>query len=319
MRGYNPTKTNGTGDKLLPRLAQMLDGMRKDDPATVKKLPVEVDIPEYLSIESLRPGASEQEKAVADLTLIAYYYLLRVGEYTIKNSRNNTKQTVQFRITDITFFKRDAFGTLRQLQRQAPDQDILTADSATLKLDNQKNGWKGVCVHQEANGESYHCPVKALGRRYIHIRPAGISPTTLLSTIFVDGIRADITDKHIRTAIKLAGAVLDYPSRKGIPIERIDTHSLRSGGANALALNGYSDREIQKMGRWRSNTFKEYIREELACFSAGMSTNMKRKFNFVNIAGGVYHDVTAHTITVPYTQNPSQHETQHLDTTDNDG
>jgi hypothetical protein len=29
----------------------------------------------------------------------------------------------------------------------------LSADSATLKLDNQKNGWKGVCVHQEKNGE----------------------------------------------------------------------------------------------------------------------------------------------------------------------
>ena len=32
-------------------------------------------------------------------------------------------------------------------------------------------------------------------------------------------------------------------------------------------------------------------REELACFLAGMSTNMKTKFNFVNIDGGVYTDV----------------------------
>jgi hypothetical protein len=27
-------------------------------------------------------------------------------------------------------------------------------------------------------------------------------------------------------------------------------------------------------------------------FSAGMSRNMMRQFNFVNIAGGAYHDVT---------------------------
>jgi len=85
---------------------------------------------------------------------------------------------------------------------------------------------------------------------------------------------------------------LDYPACKGIPIERIDTHSLRCGGANALALSGYSDRQIQKMGRWRSATFLEYIKESLYEFSAGMSTSMKRSFNFVNVEGGVFRDVT---------------------------
>ena len=46
------------------------------------------------------------------------------------------------------------------------------------------------------------------------------------------------------------------------------------------------------MGRWRGTTFREYIREELACFARGMSRRMKRKFNFVNIAGNAFHDVT---------------------------
>jgi hypothetical protein len=127
--------------------------------------------------------------------------------------------------------------------------------------------------------------------------------TTFLSTYYIHSVRHDITDKDVSAALKLAGVALEYPSRRGIPIQRIDTHSLRSGGANALALNGYSDREIQKMGRWRSATFKEYIREELSCYSAGMSTNMKRKFNFVNIAGGVYTDVTPTVIQTQYTCN----------------
>lgn len=78
---------------------------------------------------------------------------------------------------------------------------------------------------------------------------------------------------------------------KGIPIQRINTHSLRSGGANALTLAGYSDTHIQKMGRWRGATFKEYIREELAVYADGMSRNMKTKFGFVNIAGNAFHDV----------------------------
>jgi hypothetical protein len=302
--GINPTKMNGAQDKLIPRLSQMFAGWKKEDPPTMKKLPIGIDIPEYISLCGLRPTATERDRAAADLILVAFYYLLRIGEYTVKGARNNTKQTVQFRMQDVTFFRHDKNGTLRQLPRTATPDEISTAHSATLKLDNQKNGWKGVCIHQEVNGDPYHCPVKALGRRYLHIRRhTRDQHSTFLSTYFINNIRYDVTDKNISTALKLAGVALEYPSRRGIPIERIDTHSLRSGGANALALNGYSDREIQKMGRWRSATFKEYIREELSCYSAGMSTNMKRKFNFVNIAGGVYTDVTPTLIDTNYTLN----------------
>src|SRR5882672_6321814 len=38
-------------------------------------------------------------------------------------------------------------------------------------------------------------------------------------------------------------------------------HSLRSGGATALALAGVSDDAIQSMGRWASNRFRTYIRK----------------------------------------------------------
>lgn len=297
--GVNPTKLHGS-DKLIPRLSQMLDGWRKEDPPTQKKLPIEVDIPEYIATQASHPSATEAERTTGDLILIAFYYLLRVGEYTMKSSRNDTKQTIQFKVEDVTFFRKDVHGNLRQLSRLAPTNDILTAHSATLKLDNQKNGWKGVCIHQEVNGEHHNCPVRALGRRITHIRRHTKDMTTPLSAFYIHNERYDITDKDIRASLKVAADILQYPTLKGIPLERIDTHSLRSGGANALSLSGYSDREIQKMGRWRSATFKEYIREELACFSVGMSTNMKRKFGFVNIAGGAYHDVTTAVLSTPY-------------------
>ena len=93
--------------------------------------------------------------------------------------------------------------------------------------------------------------------------------------------------------MKWAAADLEYPATRGIPIARIDTHSLRIGGACALALSGFSNTQIQKMGRWWGATFKEYIREELSIYSEGMSKAMKKKFGFVNIAAGVHHDVTA--------------------------
>ena len=38
------------------------------------------------------------------------------------------------------------------------------------------------------------------------------------------------------------------------------THSFRSGGATALFRGGATDLAIQKFGRWRSDTYKQYAR-----------------------------------------------------------
>ena len=244
--------------------------------------------------------------------MVAFYYLLRVGEYTVKGSRNSTKQTVQFKYEDVTFFRKNIKGQLKCLPRNAPDSLIATADGATLKLDNQKNGWKGVCVYHKTNGDKEHCPVRALGRQYLHLQNHGSTKQTFLSTYFDDAhIRNDITNEDITVALKQAATIPDYPLAKGIPIERIDTHSLRSRGANALSLAGFSDTAIQKMGRWRGATFKEYVREELASFSEGMSIKMKQKFHFVNVAGNAMYDIsdvtniTDHIIDSEYTVNAS--------------
>ena len=107
----DPTKRIGS-EKRAPRLQQTLDGWRKGDPPTQKKLPVEVDVPEFLAALGLADDSTEQVKAVGDQALIAYYYLLRVGEYTVKGSRNESKQTVQFKMEDVTFFKKNSLGQL---------------------------------------------------------------------------------------------------------------------------------------------------------------------------------------------------------------
>ncbi len=256
-------------------------------------LPIEADIPEYLATLGLQPSATTLDRAIGDLTLIAFYYLLRIGEYTCKAKRNESKQTVQFKMEDLTFFKRNESGELRCVPRTAPDYIISYADGATLKLDNQKNGWKGVCIFHHANTQPYLCPVRALGRRYLHLRHNNATAKETISSYWTSphNVRS-VTAEHITRAVKLAAAMLEYPTRKGIPIERINTHSLRSGGANALALSGYSDTQIQKMGRWRGATFKEYVYEGLSCFSEGMSRSMQQSFRFVNVAGNAFHDIT---------------------------
>ncbi len=281
----------------------MIDGYTKADPPMKKMLPVKANVPKLLDKIGYDKSGLAHSQAVGDLSLIAFYYLLRIGKYTVKGKRNESKQTIQFKMEDVTFFKKNKQSTLVCLPRNAPASLINTADSATLKLDKKKNGWKGVCVHQEANGEEFKCPVRALTSQVIHLQANGAVNTTLLSAVYQNNIGLDVTGEDISKGLKMAATLLQYPSTRGIPIARIDTHSLRSGGANALALSGYTDTQIQKMGRWKGATFKEYIREELACYSAGMSTNMKRNFKFDNVSGNAYHDITTTCIELAYNMN----------------
>ncbi len=58
--------------------------------------------------------------------------------------------------------------------------------------------------------------------------------------------------------------------------------------------------KFKKMGRWRGATFKEYDQNELACFSTGMSSNMKKKFGFINVAGNAFSDITDACINADY-------------------
>ena len=189
-------------------------------------LPIESDVPELLIEMGYNTLGTSHTQAVGDLTLIAFYYLLQIGEYTIKSKRNNTKQTVQFKLEDVTFYKKTTWGQLRCLPKNAPYQLVLSADSATLKLDNQKNGWKGVCVHQDTNGEALYCPIRALGRRVVHLRQHGAAKNSFLSTFYHEGKKFDVIGEDVSKALKMAATLLDYPEARGIPIDLIDTHSL---------------------------------------------------------------------------------------------
>jgi hypothetical protein len=119
---------------------------------------------------------------------------------------------------NITFFAKDKQGNLHCLPWDATAELITAADGATMKLDNQKNGWKGVCACQEANGDPLDCPVRGLGRRYLHLCKNGATKMTIISAFFNEGRHYDVTSGHISLALKMAAEALEYPTIKGIPI-----------------------------------------------------------------------------------------------------
>ena len=269
----------------------MLAGFKNFDPAVEQKLACHPDLPDFACDFGLREGATQQQEATGDLVLIAFYYLLRVGEYTTKTrrgkKRGKRKRTRQFRVKDVTFFRYDEAGMLVALPRNATKADIMTADAATLRISNQKNGHAGACVHHQALvGRGERCPVRALGRRVCHIKRHTRTGEAFLCSYWDEVGRADVTDSNISYAVKYAAKMKSYPSR-GIPLERVDTHSLRSGGACALKRAGFDDASIQKMGRWapKSTAWMTYIQQQLSTFSAGMSNAMSAVPLFTNMEG----------------------------------
>jgi hypothetical protein len=95
--GANPTKMKYS-DKLLPQILQMLDGWHKTDGPVMKKLPVEVDVPEYLVKLGLLPKSTELDKARGDLSLVAFYYLLRVTRAKDDKTRASKPYSIGWRM-----------------------------------------------------------------------------------------------------------------------------------------------------------------------------------------------------------------------------
>ena len=65
-----------------------------------------------------------------------------------------------------------------------------------------------------------------------------------LSSYCMEGKRKYINADNTIATLKFSTSSLNYPYLKWITIDRLDTHPLRSGGANSVLLAGYSDRDI---------------------------------------------------------------------------
>ena len=97
------------------------------------------------------------------MCLVAFYFLLRVGEYTYHRATDK-RLTHTFAIRDVTFWQANALLN----QQDNPDTLAKYATAATLTIRNQKNGCKNVSIHVEATND-IACPVRALSRRVAHI------------------------------------------------------------------------------------------------------------------------------------------------------
>ena len=108
-KGTGPLKLIKT--EWIRPLEIVLGGFGKDDPPVINKLPVEVDIPECLYARGLEKYSTDNERGIGDWSLIPFYFLLRIVEYSIASDK---KQLRLFRLKGLLLFKKYKGVNLRQ-------------------------------------------------------------------------------------------------------------------------------------------------------------------------------------------------------------
>ena len=201
----------------------LLNSIKKSGPKSLAKL----SIPLTMLHELLRNMTSVlccqyDECLYKAIFLMQYHACARVGELVM--SGKNEQNILKF--NQISFHN-----------------SALVVDFLFFKHNTEVSS---EAITIETIGGSY-CPVTSL-QEYIHKR--GRVPGFL----FITSAGKPVTRVMASHTLKLLLTAAGYDGK------RYDTHGLRYGRASQAAEEGWTETQIQQLGRWKSNAYKKYIR-----------------------------------------------------------
>jgi integrase len=180
-------------------------------------------------LAQLKPGIIPGHTVLYAACCLAYAGLLRSGEFTAGKkddpSLNLSRDCIQF----------------------LPSFENCTHIILTLPGSKTDPFCKGVSLTIAAAPGRPSCPVDAIKRLFSEFPRAGTAP-------LFEGL--DGKPLHYNTFLKGIRAALEAA---GLNPSLFAGHSFRRGAASEAAAAGYSDYEIQLLGRWRSDSYKLYI------------------------------------------------------------
>ena len=180
--------------------------------------------------------------------IIAFFYLLRPGEYT-----DSPSESTPFTFADVQLF----VGPLRLDLTTSTDAQLLAASAASLTFTTQKNGVANEVIKLGRSGDPFLCPTLAVARRILHLRAAGAPAHAPLARVFtptgVQRVTPTLITKTLRDAVTFLGVDLGF-----LPCE-VSARSLRAAGATALLVANVDPDVIRLLGRWRSDEMLRYL------------------------------------------------------------
>jgi hypothetical protein len=248
--GKGDPRANSVGD-IDFQIQRMIAAWKKADPppTRVKPIPVAV-LKRICTVARELPLNSFFLEAMADMIIIAFFFLLCPGEYT-----NSPSDTTPFTLLgDVQLF----IGPTRIDLDTASDNQIRMAQSASLTFTTQKNGVPNEVVKLGRSGDPYCCPTLAIIRRVLHLRSNNAPPHTPLARVFLaSGTTASVKTADITSILHSAVRFLGFSL--GFPAQEVSARSLRAGGAMALLVSKVDTDIIQLLGCWRSDEMLRYL------------------------------------------------------------
>lgn len=206
---------------------KMLNGMTRLDKKEDTRKPITMSIlKRILSVLHTVCNSFYEAIMFKSAFSLAFFGFLRIGEISFVNKC--TEQHI-VNISDIELDE-DRFEVSVKISSSKTDQ---FGKSTTLVLSKVSDN--EVCVYKHL-------------KSYLNIRP------NVQGQLFCHLNHKKLTRFQFLSVMKLALKFLNLNP------DDFNTHSLRIGAATNAYIEGKSDEEIKIMGRWKSNSFKTYIR-----------------------------------------------------------
>ena len=253
----------GYNDPVLhrKRLWTTLAGLRRQQDPTQRKLPATPRmlkwLKQYLKQEAgLKPGDAA---AVWGAIMIGFFFMLRASEYLVRPQIADSASKV--------IRGQDVCGRLEN----ADVEKFWSADEVVVQIKSSKTDqYNEGCTRNHYRTRAELCPVEALAelQRQFPQRFGKGSESVLPLFRWADG--RTITREEVQSYLQLAALADGWlPSDVG-------SHSLRIGGATAMAHVVNDWQQVKRFGRWKSDVFQKYIwdsHEQMARVSQGMATD----------------------------------------------
>jgi hypothetical protein len=217
-----------------------------DPPCCVKPVPIitvvyilQMAYNEYRNITSL---------AISDMICIAFFFLLRPGEFT-----GTTSDDTPFRLQDVGIYIRDQKLDLCQCS----DSELDTATSVAYTFTTQKNGTRDESTIQGYSGTSLCCPIRAVVRRIKHRLLKKSTPNAPIVSCYLTARRTAIKPKDGMDTLRHAMRINFHHT--GIKAAEISSRSMRAVGDMAVFFAKIDMNNIRFMGRWHSDAMMRYL------------------------------------------------------------
>jgi hypothetical protein len=290
LGGSDPRRPEHSPDKPPPAeyavWTEYKDGLRKEDgppsrahPANITILKALVDTLDLAKQDD--PTMAERWSHLLDLAIVAFFWLLRPCEYLFRrriNEDDGNTTPYELRHIHLTIDGKTYTALTAPLHDST---SIARIQSATLLLDDQKNGAKGDSIGHAATSDPILCPAKALGRiAQRHQRYAAANPhdpilpqnRKIYEHQGPDGTWHATANAHVTFALRTAAK--SVVGKTGISPKLISARSLRPGGATALLCAGIDKDTIKLVGRWKSDAMLLYLRAQAVVIGQRFSQQM---------------------------------------------